>query len=117
MSMGADNKLIRRRTFELGYFEPNQLGKLEYTSLMDRIVDKELEFTYVWNIAANSSAIAFTIRGEVLLYDMDSIRVIKSDCKLVKVYSVFDNNTLFSYGEGIFKLEGTKFIPLPELDF
>lgn len=117
MSMGADNKLYVGGLFELGYFEPNQLGKLEYTSLMDRIVDKELEFTYVWNIAANSSAIAFTIRGEVLLYDMDSIRVIKSDCKLVRVYSVFDNILLFSYGEGIFKLEGTKFIPLPELDF
>jgi len=116
MSLGADKRLYVGGLFEFGYFEPNQLGNLEYTSLMDRLVDKELEFSYIWSLAANSSAIVFTIADGALLYDMDSIRLIKSDCKGIKTYRAFDDILLFSPCDGILKLEGTKFVPLPELD-
>ena len=116
MSMGAGNRLYAGGYFEFGYFEPNILGKLEYTSLMDRFVDTSLQFTYVWSVAATSSNTVFTIRDQVLLYDMDSIKVIKSNCKLSRVFNIFDNTILFSRGEGILKLSGTEFTPLPGLD-
>ena len=47
---------------------------------------------------------------------MDSIKVIKSNCKLSRVFNIFDNTILFSRGEGILKLSGTEFTPLPGLD-
>jgi len=116
VSMGADNRLYIGGQSEFGYFKPNELGKLEYTSLMDRFVDKELEFSYIWSIAVNPSIVVLTLRDKVLLYDMDSIKVIKSNCRMIRAYSVLDDIVLFSRGEGILKLQGTEFVPLPELD-
>ncbi len=113
LTIDSTGKLFAGGTSEFGYFAPNLLGELEYTSLISRFTDTSFRFTDIWSMAASSSGILFTVRGSVLFYDYDSVRIVKQKTSLVMAFGFYDKLFLHAHNEGILQFIGGRFVALP----
>jgi serine phosphatase RsbU (regulator of sigma subunit) len=116
LAIDSTGRLFAGGTSEFGYFAPNLLGELEYTSLLGRFTDTTFRFADIWSMATSSSGVLFTVRGNVLFYDYDSVRIIKTKTSLVSAFGLYDKLFLHSTKEGIFQFTGGRFVPLPGLE-
>lgn len=91
---------------DFGYFSPNNVGKLIYTSLADSLPPKFRDFDETWKIYGQGELVYFCTFSEIFVYDGKGLRVVTSDYPLE--ISFFHNNILYTqeWGKGLSKLHG-----------
>jgi len=95
---------------EFGFWERNEMGNLEYNSLIHELNEPLLEDEHFWNIISFDKWVLFQSLQRIYVYNIEehSFNIIKSDTHLPKVFRVEDSIYFQKYGQGVFKIENGK---------
>ena len=92
---------------DFGYWEQNDYGKLEYTSLYKQLDIPTIEDEQFWNIISLDDWVLFQSLNRIVIYNLKehSSKTIDSSTRLTKIYKV--NGVIYfqRMGVGIFKIE------------
>ncbi|HVF96760.1 MAG TPA: triple tyrosine motif-containing protein [Flavisolibacter sp.] len=120
VKIGTDNRVYVGGQDELGYFEPNQNGKLVYTSLVSFIPEKERAFGDVWDIACLKNDIFFRSASKILKLSGEAFTVYKPAFEWSymggcggQLYAHDIKNGFFHFENGVWKL----LVPFNRLPF
>lgn len=102
---------------EFGYLEPDQTGKLQYVSLLEKIPEKNMAFPDIWSINFLNNDVLFQSADKLFVYSNNTIKVFD----LVNSYhrSTVVNNRYYvnQKGIGLCTLEKESIKLLPEGSF
>ena len=62
---------------DLGIYQPNALGKLEYTSIIKDWTAEQCQFGEVWSTAANNDGVMFVTNKTVYFWDGKQVHIVK----------------------------------------
>ncbi len=101
---------------DFGYWERNQLGRLEYTSLSAILTEPMVEDEQIWNIIDYDQWILFQSLNRIYLYNTvdETFSFISSDNTILKL---FQSNGSFYFqvaGEGIYAIENKEKVLLSD---
>lgn len=101
---------------EFGYWEKDEFGTLEYTSLTHLIQEHEFTNEEFWQIVQLGNSIIFRSFSNIYVYEKDTIKVI--DTPFVITYIALYNGELIVAGEHrrLFWLRNSKLVPLTPQD-
>ena len=105
-----DNKIYSGCYEEFGYWERNEFGDLDYTSLIPKLGDKILSDDQIWDIISYNEWVLFQAGHALYFYDKSSekFRSINSENIIYKVFNVNDKIYYHVANEGIYVLEEGK---------
>lgn len=61
IALGRDNQLFAGGQDEIGYYEPDQVGRLAYRSLVGLIPEQNRQFADIWHIVTAGSEVFFSV--------------------------------------------------------
>ncbi|WP_298363746.1 triple tyrosine motif-containing protein [uncultured Lutibacter sp.] len=104
-----DGKIYTGGYMEFGYWERNEFGKLEYTSISEKIKDKIIEEDF-WKIIKFDKFILFQSLKRIYIYNptLESFNIINSEVSLPKLFKVKNSIYFQKFGKGVFKIENGK---------
>ena len=104
------NKIYTGCFREFGFWERNEMGNLEYYSLIHELNEPLLEDEHIWNIISFDKWILFQSLHRIYIYNTEekSFSIIKSETHLPKVFKVDDSIYFQKFEQGIFKIENGK---------
>jgi|APTNR8051073442_1049403.scaffolds.fasta_scaffold00032_46 ligand-binding sensor domain-containing protein/DNA-binding CsgD family transcriptional regulator len=91
---------------EFGYFFPNSLGQLEYTSLADSLPAQFRNFDETWNLFLDDGKIYFCTFSNIFIYEKDSITIVQPANPLELSFFVNRELLVHERGRGLTKLYG-----------
>ncbi len=112
-----DSTIYTSGYIELGYWKPDEFGKLHYYSLTEKAKShlfKNIEF---WNIAVTDSFVYFQSFNRILAYHEDSVSVLDLP-PFISVMSKVNNKVLVAQRDvGIYEIVGGSIKPFLNGDF
>ncbi|MBT8181246.1 MAG: LuxR family transcriptional regulator [Eudoraea sp.] len=105
-----DGRIYTGCFMEFGYWQKNNLGILDYTSLSQRANIDLVEDEEFWNIISLDNYLVFQSLRRIYIYNADNghINTIDSDNTITKMFMVNQSIYFQRMGEGIFKVEDGK---------
>ncbi|WP_460671276.1 triple tyrosine motif-containing protein [Larkinella ripae] len=101
---------------EIGYWQPDSVGKLHYHSLTNLVPGKRFPKEEVWNIVAGADFVFFQSFSTGFLYQNGRIRELHLPGNILFLYAVHNRYYLQAIGKGLFELINGKFVSLPNTD-
>jgi DNA-binding CsgD family transcriptional regulator len=103
----VNDKIYTGSFMEFGYWERDNLGILNYTSLSFRIKDQIFEDEQIWNIMDFEKFILFQSLNNIYIYDTvsENFETINSKTTLPKIYKVDESIYFQKLEDGIYKIE------------
>lgn len=97
---------------DFGYFFPNQVGQLVYTSLADSVESRYRNFDEAWSIYIDNETVYFCTFSRIYIFNGTSFAVVDAGSPLD--FSFLINRTLFVNvrGVGLCRLSGGKLDPV-----
>lgn len=101
------DKIFTGFYMDFGYWQKDDFGILNYTSLVKENKIKLLSDEQFWNIIELDGWILFQSLQRIYIYNLNSdlVKVINSDTTITKMFKVDDSVYFQKFGEGIFKIE------------
>lgn len=95
---------------EFGYWEKNNLGTLDYTSLSEQLPVELIEDEEFWNIINIDDYVVFQSFKRIYISNLNdgSINIIDSKSTITKMFKVDQDIYFQRMGEGIFKIKSGK---------
>lgn len=102
---------------DFGYYNRNKSGTLEYYSLFEKSKISKDDYEEIWEIHKINNCIVFQSYTQLLLYENDSIKIIKAPNKFHFSFEV--NNKLYVVDiiDGIYEFSDENLNLLPNTDF
>lgn len=75
LALGKDNRIYVGGQDDFGFFSPDKIGKLAFTSLKSLISRNNNSFTDIWNIVCVGNDIFFRSREKIFQYNHNSVTV------------------------------------------
>jgi DNA-binding CsgD family transcriptional regulator/ligand-binding sensor domain-containing protein len=106
-------KVINNRIYtgcyaEFGYWQKNELGTLEYNSLLPQLANNKLEDEQVWNIIEYNEWVIFQSNRTLYFYNTlsESFKIVSATNIIYKIFKV--NNQIYFHvaNEGIYNIVG-----------
>lgn len=116
-SVGQINGKIYTGSYEeLGYWEKNTYGVLEYTSLTHLIRDHTFTNEEFWQIMPHGDAVIFRSFNGIYILRNNEVKVISPDF-VVNYISEYQGKIMVAAGHnGLYELLGDELVPLGELE-
>ena len=111
VGVAEDGKIFVGAEGEIGYFFPNEQGRLIYTSLYPLLEEKDKQFNDVWDIKIIGERVYFRTGSHILVYDNDIVKVIFNGASLNYITKIGEKLLIHDDGLGLFQLEGETFLP------
>ncbi len=77
LEFGTDNRIYIGGQDEIGYFAPDNSGKLAYTSLKNLLPDGDRAFADIWDIASYNGSVFFRSNNKIFQYNGNKVTVFK----------------------------------------
>ncbi|MEI9810031.1 MAG: two-component regulator propeller domain-containing protein [Bacteroidota bacterium] len=77
LEFGTDNRIYIGGQDEIGYFAPDNTGKLTYTSLKDLLPEADRAFADIWDITSYAGSIFFRSNNKMFRYADNKMMVFK----------------------------------------
>ena len=114
----TDNRIYIGGQNQFGYFEANELGELEFHSLLHTLPEATTGIADVWKIFRHEDEILFNSYLKLIAYDGNECRVIEESLNLDLVFPVASQLYAFSPYEGLMiknssgfkRIEGSEFL-------
>lgn len=92
---------------EFGYWEKDEFGTLQYTSLIPKLGENSFEDDQIWNILEYKDWILFQSGHELFFYhkNTEDFKVIASEKIIYKVFKVENQIYYHVANEGVYKIE------------
>lgn len=102
-----NNKIFTGFYMDFGFWEKNNFGDFNFTSLVSKLNVKMLEDEQVWNILELDGWIIFKSLQRIYLYNLESseVKIIESENRIQKIAKVEDVIYFQEINKGIFKIE------------
>ena len=102
-----DDKIYSGGYMEFGYWEKDERGTLNYTSLSQRINGDLLPDEEFWNILSLENFIVFHSLDRIYIYSLEdhSVKWVESDSSLTKIFEIGQTLYFQKLNEGIFRIE------------
>lgn len=102
---------------DFGYFFPDELGKIGYTSLADSLAPAIRNFDETWNVFVDEDKVYFCTFKRIFIYSNGQIRSVESENPLD--LSFYVNRKLFVHQKeiGLSILQDNKIQPIPKGNF
>lgn len=112
-----DNRIYVGSQRDFGYFSPNEVGQLQYTSLADSLPSQFRDFDETWKVYGMDNKIYFCTFSEIFIYDGNDITTVSSDFPLE--ISFLHENQLYTqeWGKGLSKLQENELELIPGGEF
>ena len=112
VALGNDNKIYVGGQDELGYFEADEKGLLQYHSLKELIPQKNQHFSDIWNIAILDNAVYFRTLDVIFEYKNDLINTFSPFSTWEYLKKEEDRIFAFDKERGLFYLKNGFFVPV-----
>jgi DNA-binding CsgD family transcriptional regulator len=105
-----DDKIYTGGYREFGFWQPNALGELEYTSLSREIQDALLPDEEFWNILRSGRFIVFHSLDRIYTYNPENttLKWVDTQSSLPSVFAIGQSVFFQKPGEGLFSIENGK---------
>ncbi|MEZ4796206.1 MAG: triple tyrosine motif-containing protein [Flavobacteriaceae bacterium] len=105
-----ENRIYSGFYMEFGYWEKNNFGTLEYTSLSKKLDIPLIEDEQFWNIISIDNWILFQSLNRIYIYSLDnqSFKIVESKTRITKIYDVESEIYFQKLNEGIYKIQNGK---------
>lgn len=102
---------------ELGYFEANNLGKLEYQSLINLLPTQERNFGDVWDIVFFQKAMFVRTNQKIFQIDRSKVKTYPASSEWVFMCAA--NQVLYAHDlkKGLLRLENNQWLPVFNKNF
>ena len=111
----VNNKIYTGAYMEFCFWEKNNFGNLEYTSLSEKLKESLIEEDF-WNIIDFDKWILFQSLNRIYIYNTldESFKIITSETQLPKAFKVDDSIYFQKMGKGVFKIENGESVLVSE---
>jgi serine phosphatase RsbU (regulator of sigma subunit)/ligand-binding sensor domain-containing protein len=110
LAINNKGKLFVGSIGEIGYMEPNKLGRLEFISLKKYLNEEDKDFFDVWKTFSNNDKIYFQANNKLFCYSDDTILVWNAETEFHNSFLVNGNIYLTQNEIGLSKLYKQKII-------
>lgn len=113
-----EDRIYTGNYMDFGFWEKDNYDVLHYTSLAEQIGIQLVEDEEFWNIIGVDDSILFQSLDRIYIYNLDdqSVEIIDSKTKIVKIYKLGANIYFQRLNEGIFKIENGKDVLISDHD-
>ncbi|MDC6367527.1 MULTISPECIES: triple tyrosine motif-containing protein [Flavobacteriaceae] len=103
----VDDRIYTGCYMEFGYWQKDDFGRLNYTSLSKRMQKSLVKDEEFWSILNMGEWMVFQSHSRIYIYNLsnDSVNVIESDSFLPKVFQVGQSVLFQKMGKGIFQIK------------
>lgn len=98
---------------ELGYLEANEIGMLEFHSLLSNLNNRDRKFTDVWSTLSIEDDIFFVSNEFVFRWDGNKFKTWEPKTKFGSAFKVENNLFVENKGVGIQKIKGDSLVLIP----
>lgn len=117
-SVAFINGKIFTGSFEdFGYWEANDSGDLEYSSLTGMLEDPDMNNDEIWKIVAHKGTVYFHSFGSIYAYDGKRVFRLKKEGSYMFPYRVNEQIYIQKVQDSLFTLSENKFTAVPGSDF
>lgn len=102
---------------ELGYFEADDRGTLQYFSLVERVPTEFRNFEDVWEIHLTQGGIFWRTQNYIFRQQGESFEVIETENRFDDLYHARSELYLAEWGAGLKQWDGRQFQPLERGDY
>ncbi|MDP3434034.1 MAG: triple tyrosine motif-containing protein [Bacteroidota bacterium] len=117
VAIDKKNRIFTAGYRELGYWERNNLGRLEYHSLKDEVEENFTPNEEFWNVIALGERVYFQSFSKVYIYDSRKFEVIQPEGFVNSISDGGDRILVNVMNKGIYQITGTKLSPYLANDF
>lgn len=96
---------------EFGYFEPNEVGKLVFHSIVNLIPKAHQNFADVWEVNETNGKIYFNASGKIFILEQQKIKVVEAG--KIDFLGAAGNRIFFRNEKGLHELVNDVIQPLP----
>ncbi|MBW8330460.1 MAG: regulator [Prolixibacteraceae bacterium] len=117
VAVDKENRIFTAGYRELGYWERNALGRLEYKSLKQAV---EANFTpneEFWNVIAFGELVYFQSFSKVYIYDYQKFEIVQPEGFVNSISDGGDRILVNIMNKGIYEIDGAKLKPYLVTDF
>ncbi|MFD1144116.1 triple tyrosine motif-containing protein [Larkinella insperata] len=98
---------------EIGYWQANRTGELQYHSLTTLIRSKRFAKEEIWNIVVGPDFVFFQSFSTAFLYRLGRMEELHLPGNVLFLYAVKNRYYLQAIGSGLYEMIHGKFVPLP----
>ena len=117
VAVDRNNRIFTAGYRELGYWERNQFGQLEYFSLKREVESNFTANEEFWNVITTGDKVYFQSFSKVYIYDYQRFTVIQPRGFINSISKVDDQIFVNIMNEGIYRISGDKLEPFLIDDF
>lgn len=110
--IGEDGKIYVGGQDELGFFEPNTMGKLVFTSLIKQIPELDRNFGDVWDIVVHKKGVYFRTANKIFRFLAGKTTVFKAPVEFAHIELVNDRVLVHDFLAGLFVVNKNELLPL-----
>jgi DNA-binding CsgD family transcriptional regulator len=111
VAVDHNNRVFTAGYRELGYWERNELGRLEYHSLKQEIEQNFTTNEEFWNVIAQGKHVYFQSFSKVYIYDYQKFEVIRPEGFINSISDGGDRIFVNIMNKGIYQLSGVTLSP------
>jgi DNA-binding CsgD family transcriptional regulator len=117
VAIDKKNRIFTAGYRELGYWERNNLGRLEYHTLKKEVEGNFTPNEEFWNVIALGERVYFQSFSKVYIYDYQKIEFVLADGFINSISDGVDRILVNIMNKGIYEINGTKLSPYLVTDF
>jgi hypothetical protein len=117
VAVDKKNRIFTAGYRELGYWERNSLGKLEYHSLKQEVEKHFTPNEEFWNVITFGEHVYFQSFSKVYIYDYQKFEIVQPEGFINSISDGGDRIFVNIMNKGIYELAGTKLAPYLVTDF
>lgn len=117
VAVDKENRIFTAGYRELGYWERNTLGRLEYHSLKQEVDKNFTPNEEFWNVITFGEHVYFQSFSKVYIYDYQKFEIVQPDGFVNSISDGGDRILVNIMNKGIFEIDGTQLKPYLISDF
>ena len=117
VAVDKENRIFTAGYRELGYWERNNLGRLEYSSLKQEVEKNFTPNEEFWNVIVLGERVYFQSFSKVYIYDYQKFEIVQPEGFVNSISDGGDRILVNIMNKGIFEIDGTKLKPYLVTDF
>ncbi len=117
VAVDKKNRIFTAGYRELGYWERNSLGRLEYHSLKQEVEKNFTTNEEFWNVITFNEHVYFQSFSKVYVYDYQKFEIIQPDGFVNSISDGGDRIFVNIMNKGVYEINGTKLNPYLVNDF
>jgi len=111
VAIDKQNRIFTAGYRELGYWERNAMGQLEYHSLKKEVEENFTTNEEFWNVIISENRVYFQSFSKIYVYDYQKFEIVRPEGFINSISDGGDRIFVNIMNQGIFQISGTKYSP------